>query len=75
MLHAAVHGRCIGNDLMAWTPFNVTNKTDAAAVFFVGGVIQASFFGQVTVEGYAHKYALNAVVSRRLGAGYASKEA
>ena len=36
---------------------NVTNKTDAAAVFFVGRS-QASFFGQVTVKGYAHKYAL-----------------
>ena len=54
MLHAAVHVDGIRDNLVAGTAFDVTNKTNAATVFFVGRVIQPVLFRQAAIYYYGY---------------------
>ena len=55
MLHATVHGKGILQDSMAGSALDVTDKTNAAAVFLVGWIVKPMLAGQVAVKCQCHK--------------------
>jgi len=49
VLHTAVHVGGIGDDLVAWSTFDVTNEANSTAVFFVHRIVQTARFGQSAI--------------------------
>jgi hypothetical protein len=43
MVHVSQNSICVDHDLMAWNPFDIRDKTDAAGVFLKLWIVQALF--------------------------------
>ena len=55
VLHAAVHLESVLQNFVTGSALNVADEADAAAVFFVGGIVQPVLLREVAVKCQRHR--------------------